>query len=718
MTIELRPLGVKCNIQCQYCYQNPLRDAGNVPHSYDLDTMLAAVEQEGDRFALFGGEPLLIPLDDLETLWKWGHERYGSNSVQTNGVLIRDEHIELFRKYNVRVGISVDGPEDLNDARWAGSLKRTREATAGIQATIERLCEEGMPPGLIVTLHRGNAIGERLTRMNEWIRQLEQTGVCSIVLHILEVDHEEIGHEYELTTQENLIAFRNFSTLANELTSLRIRIFDDLRDLLLGNDQHVDCVWNACDSYTTRAVRGIEGNGQRSNCGRVNKEGIEFTKGDVEGFERYIALYTTPQEHGGCQDCRFFLMCKGQCPGTATDGDWRNRTQYCEVWMELFEEIESRLISAGETPLSVSPIRRDVEKVLLENWAMGRHVRLVDAVEQVAGVTEFDSTRETEQVAAAVRCSLPQENRQPVDFELPAFTRIVWVSDDAKRVWAPRVARLQSLWTRIETLSVADNVRRCATLNISAEQSADLTSLLQQRGLELQTLSGQRVSLSSEWQPGPYVVGRDSDLAQFENARRSADQQAISQLLGYPPCCHDFLRRAWRSGARQDPIWPMAIETGGNGQTPVIDLRGPAQANTLLRPAGIQAVPHWPCRSDCEPTVTLADQLIECGRRGGNEEEMDWLLELLSWPVEWSARFGIAEIRTPVLKISTRTDVSSVERIVRRRSESYPVEGAQGVRFPYAQSNERLFTLSSSYQRGLEHARSQNTPIESELRPK
>lgn len=31
MSVELRPLGVQCNIKCTYCYQNPLRDAGNLP---------------------------------------------------------------------------------------------------------------------------------------------------------------------------------------------------------------------------------------------------------------------------------------------------------------------------------------------------------------------------------------------------------------------------------------------------------------------------------------------------------------------------------------------------------------------------------------------------------------------------------------------------------------------------------------------------------------
>jgi uncharacterized protein len=44
MGVELRPLGVKCNIQCQYCYQNPQRDAGNVLHDFDFDKMMAAVD--------------------------------------------------------------------------------------------------------------------------------------------------------------------------------------------------------------------------------------------------------------------------------------------------------------------------------------------------------------------------------------------------------------------------------------------------------------------------------------------------------------------------------------------------------------------------------------------------------------------------------------------------------------------------------------------------
>lgn len=50
MGVEVRPLNVLCNIQCQYCYQNPIRDADNIATSYDLDKIKKAIEDEGRAF--------------------------------------------------------------------------------------------------------------------------------------------------------------------------------------------------------------------------------------------------------------------------------------------------------------------------------------------------------------------------------------------------------------------------------------------------------------------------------------------------------------------------------------------------------------------------------------------------------------------------------------------------------------------------------------------
>ena len=90
-----------------------------------------------------------------------GLGEFGYRQLQTNGSLIGEEHLRLFRRYKVRLGISIDGPGELNDARWAafgGEDPRDDEAR---RAADPRLAADpALRPGLIVTLHRGNATGD------------------------------------------------------------------------------------------------------------------------------------------------------------------------------------------------------------------------------------------------------------------------------------------------------------------------------------------------------------------------------------------------------------------------------------------------------------------------------------------------------------------------------------------------------------------------------
>ncbi|AMV25190.1 Anaerobic sulfatase-maturating enzyme [Gemmata sp. SH-PL17] len=378
MGIEVRPLGVLCNIACQYCYQQPQRDTGNVSTRYDLEAIKRAVLQYGTSFIVFGGEPLLVPLADLEELWKWGYDKFGRNGVQTNGTLISSEHIRLFKQYHVQVGISIDGPGPLNDARWAGSLLRTRELTSRVEDVIELLCRERVSTSIIITLHRCNATPDHLPQLHDWLRHLDNIGVSSCRLHVLEVDNSCVADKYALSTEENLTALLSFVPLERTLKRMTIDVFGDLRSMLLAQDDAATCVWKACDPYTTDAVQGIEGFGVRSNCGRTNKDGIDYVKADEAGFERYIALYQTPQAKGGCQGCRFFLMCKGQCPGTALDGDWRNKTEHCDLWMRLYEHIENRLLAEGKRPISLDPNLGYLEINMIDAWKAGVNPSLSD----------------------------------------------------------------------------------------------------------------------------------------------------------------------------------------------------------------------------------------------------------------------------------------------------------------------------------------------------
>jgi hypothetical protein len=89
------------------------------------------------------------------------------------------------------------------------------------------------------------------------------------------------------------------------------------------------------------------------------------------------------------------------------------------------------------------------------------------------------------------------------------------------------------------------------------------------------------------------------------------------------------------------------------------------------------------------------------GKDLGHAEAMDWLLEVLRWPIEWSALHGIAEIKTPVLKVISTTDATASKFVVRRRGTTFPAEGAKGLGFAFHLPRGPLFTESKAYRQGL-----------------
>ncbi len=389
MTVEVLPLGTRCSLACRHCYQAPIRDAGNqVGADYDMDAMKRALTEEGSKFSVFGGEALLVPIDDLEELWRWGLERFGENSVQTSASIVTEKHFELFRKYKVSVGISLDGPGVLNDIRWAGSEERTREATKRAEGVLHRLLAEGHPVSLITTLNRGNAVSGRLPQLLGWYRDLDSRGLRNVNLHLMEIDSDQVREDWALSEGENAEALIACADLQPELEQLRFQPITDMTQLLLGDDRQATCSWNACDPYTTRAVHGVTGKGDRVNCSRTNKAGVPMQKADRELLVRPLALFHTPQEHGGCKDCRWWFACKGNCPGESIGGDWRRKTEHCGTLQIVFEALERRLAFLGYRPISSDEKRRTkLERGLLEAFAAGVPLRVHPALHGIRAAT-------------------------------------------------------------------------------------------------------------------------------------------------------------------------------------------------------------------------------------------------------------------------------------------------------------------------------------------
>lgn len=369
MSIELLPLGQKCNLTCRnYCYENPMREAGNTGDcGYDINAMVHAAVRSGagngTGITGFGGEFLLTPIADLERLLERFAELKAPFSIQTNGTILTDRHVELFKRYGVGVGVSMDGPEELNDERTSKDPAATRQTTALSQRNLERYLREGIPTSLIATVHATNAgTDERLERLIAWMLRLRDLGLRYVNLHLLEPH----GPDALSMSQERQIAV--FRRLRQALVGFaHVSPLDDMRAKLLQSGQS-HCTFNFCSPTSTPAVTGINGQGEAARCGRLNSDGVAWERASSHGHERYLSLYLTPQEHGGCGGCRFFVACGGHCPGEGEGGDWRNRTVHCQTLMSLFSDLERELFAEGKEPISMSLRRPAVEAALIGQW--------------------------------------------------------------------------------------------------------------------------------------------------------------------------------------------------------------------------------------------------------------------------------------------------------------------------------------------------------------
>lgn len=263
-----------------------------------------------------------------------------------------------------------------------------------------------------------------------------------------------------------------------------------------------------------------------------------------------------------------------------------------------------------------------------------------------------------------------------LDFALPDFTRIAWHSVADRETWRPRIARIVGAWNEVEWQTVVQGLRQCAIQTLDPNELAQKQAIWRRYGLGTLVLDRVRKSQyaystftdsAGPGEPCNYrvAIGKTPSLGELDAARSAGDDDVVGAYLGYPQCCRNFFHRVWSRQALIDTTWPMANATGNRrvvgGR---IALNCWPEGNILWRWVGVRPVPHLPCRFDCQPTFNIAKDWEMVARGAGYQDEIAWMHQILSWPVRWSALHGIAEIHTPVVKVSTRTDASADEYVV------------------------------------------------------
>lgn len=236
-----------CNLRCSYCYLPFTARRQRM----DLDTVkaigrfLAQLDAEVAPLTVswHSGEPLTVGPGFYREAFGVLRDTPGCpplrHTVQTNATLLDDRWCDLFAEWGVQVGVSLDGPEWLHDARRRDLQGRGtyRRVIAGV----DRLRARGLDPSVIVVLSETS-----LQHPDEVWAALVSAGFRSIAFNVEESEgaNTQSGSRFGIDV---CAAYERFLARVIELRAqtpeVRVRELDDMQRFLR-SDQPVRSIEN------------------------------------------------------------------------------------------------------------------------------------------------------------------------------------------------------------------------------------------------------------------------------------------------------------------------------------------------------------------------------------------------------------------------------------------------------------------------------------------
>jgi uncharacterized protein len=294
-----------CNLRCACCY------CGDQPaRTMSFDVARAAVELAAASGLPFhvqmaGGEPSLVPelveaVGQMVRQARWP----ATMAVQTNGTLIDKRFIDLCRRFSISVGISVDGPPDVQDrvrkdagAAFRGLMLLDR-ANMEVRVTTTVCALNVMDLGrLILALAsfanvRGIALDPVVLKGNA----LKQDAIIPSTKSLCD------GVRTMFDMLEVVNRFRS--------NPIRWRELDSVRNALKGNGKQR----NYCHACGGESL-AVHPDGTVYPCGQtVGDPAMQVGSLDRVDWRRLHDIFLDVRLGGDCPGCLLEERCPGDCP--------------------------------------------------------------------------------------------------------------------------------------------------------------------------------------------------------------------------------------------------------------------------------------------------------------------------------------------------------------------------------------------------------------------
>ena len=355
----------RCNLDCSYCYEYNRGNTGwkTKPREMTINVfrkMCSRIREHAIKhdlksvsLSLHGGEPLLRKPSFFKEAAQIVKEIISpicecNLGVQTNAVLLSSEYLDVFLANEIRVGVSLDGPSEVNDKyrtykSGRGSYKRAR---SGIEKLLEAPYYE-IWGGVLAVIDVNSdpvLVYQHLAALSPpTIDFLEPDGSW---------DRLPDGKNHPDTTEYGDWLIAVFDEWFSGNQNVKLRKFEEIIQRLLGG--HGDMEYFGLEPVSLLVV-ATDGSYESVDQIKSVKDGIERTGLDVFNNEiddvleldliraRQLGLDGISSK---CVECEFSTSCGGgYFPHRYSESNqFINPSIYCADYYKLFSHIKNVLI--------------------------------------------------------------------------------------------------------------------------------------------------------------------------------------------------------------------------------------------------------------------------------------------------------------------------------------------------------------------------------------
>jgi uncharacterized protein len=276
------------------------------------------------RVVWHAGEPLVVPVSFYERAFQYFASTLGPASVQhciqTNATLVNDGWCDLFKRWSVNIGVSVDGPRAVNDIHRVD--RYGRGTFDRVMRGISALRQHEVPFSVISVLTNNS-----LNSPDEIWEFYRSNGIDQVAFN---VDEQEGANELStLKPSEHLAKFRKFISRIAELQesdpTIQVRELDSMHLRLTASPgSEVTKSDNRPGAILNIDVDGNLTTFSPELLGEFHSTYGRFTWGNVhvDSWEQFAEneqfQHASADIKAGVELCRekcpYFAVCGGGCP--------------------------------------------------------------------------------------------------------------------------------------------------------------------------------------------------------------------------------------------------------------------------------------------------------------------------------------------------------------------------------------------------------------------